>query len=135
MDMAKTTAPHETSTIQPVVMSTHTYPKLKEFLRLDPTKVTRPLALSSPTVNVVKMRIWIQRGCDIGCDTECRISPCSRSPLSTQSEHRFRILMKCRFMNTLAIIDTRVPSSACAHSTASLILLSILLNLVVKRLY
>ena len=46
MDMTKTATPHGISTVQLALMSSHTYPKLKEFLRLDPTKVAYPLALA-----------------------------------------------------------------------------------------
>ena len=42
MDMTKTAAPHGVSTVQPAVMSSHTYPKLTEFRRLDPKKVMHP---------------------------------------------------------------------------------------------
>ena len=46
MNMTKAATPHGISTVQPALMSSHTYPKLKEFLRLDPTKVAHPLALA-----------------------------------------------------------------------------------------
>ena len=40
--MTETATAHGVSTVQPVVMSSHTYPKLKEFQWLDPKKVTHP---------------------------------------------------------------------------------------------
>ena len=40
--MTKTEIPPGVSTVQSTVMLSHTYPKFKEFLRLDPKKVTLP---------------------------------------------------------------------------------------------